>query len=105
MSKAAMVWCPFPDTAGARSIAGTLLEEKRIACANIIPAIELVFEWKGKVESETETAVLFKTTEDQLDTLTQRLEQLHPYETPAIMAWLVDKTHPCTLEWLNSALQ
>jgi periplasmic divalent cation tolerance protein len=104
-AKAALVWCPFPDAKTARTIAGTLLEEKLIACANIMPTIESVFEWKGAVSSETECAVMFKTTAEHLDALTERLAELHPYETPAIAGWLVDKTPPCTMRWLNETLK
>ena len=102
---AALVWCPFPDVETARKIAATLLEEKRIACANIVPAIESVFTWKGEVSSETESGVLFKTTATHLDALTKRLEELHPYETPAIIGWLADRTPPATLEWLIGSLK
>ena len=104
-AEAALVWCPFPDTETARTIAGTLLEEKLIACANILPKIESVFEWKGEVSSDTESAVLFKTTAEHLDPLTKRIEELHPYETPAIVGWLVDKIPPQTLQWLNETLK
>jgi len=104
MTKAALVWCPFPDAETARAIAGTLLDEKLIACANIMPTIESVFTWKDAVSSEIECGVLFKTTDDKLDALTTRLAELHPYETPAIMGWLVDKTPPQTLAWLNETL-
>lgn len=104
-AKAALVWCPFPDKATARTIASTLLDEKLIACANILPAIESVFQWKGEVSSETECAVLLKTTAEHLDTLTTRLGELHPYETPAVLGWLVDKTPPQTLHWLNETLK
>jgi len=103
--KAALVWCPFPDAETARTIAATLLEEKRIACANIVPSIESVFTWKGEVSSETESAALFKTTAEHLGALTKRLEELHSYETPAIMGWLVDETPPSTLEWLIGSLK
>ena len=104
-AKAALVWCPFPNTESARTISGTLLEEKLIACANILPAIESVFEWKGEVSSETEAAVLFKTTGEHLDALTERLSELHPYEKPAILGWLVDKSPPHTLQWLDETLK
>ena len=105
MSSGALVWCPFPDAQTARTIAATLLEEKLIACANILPAIESVFRWKDRVSSDTESAVLFKTTSAQLGPLTKRLEELHPYETPAIMGWLVDETPPSTMEWLIGGLK
>lgn len=104
MTKGALVWCPFPDAETVRAIAGTLLDEKLIACANIMPTIESVFTWKDAVSSETECGGLFKTTDDKLDALTTRLAELHPYETPAIMGWLVDKTPPQTLAWLNETL-
>ena len=104
-AEAALVWCPFPDTESARATAGTLLQEKLIACANILPAIESVFEWKGEVSSETESTVLFKTNAKHLHELTERLAELHPYETPAVLGWLVDKTPPQTLQWLNETLK
>ena len=86
-----------------RAIAKTLVTEKLAACANIIPAIESVFEWQGQVSSETESAAMFKTTAGSLKALTIRLGELHPYDTPAIMGWLVDETPPPTLEWLLGA--
>lgn len=103
-TKAALVWCPFPDTETAREIAATLLREKLIACANILPMIESVFEWEGVVEYATEAAVLFKTTEDRLDQLVARLGECHPYDTPAIMGWKSDTTHPQTINWLHNIL-
>lgn len=103
--KAALVWCPFPDAEIARQIASTLLKEKRIACANILPAVESVFEWKGAVTSDTESAVLFKTTSEHLEAVITRIGELHPYETPAIMGWLVDETPPATMSWLLGTLK
>lgn len=99
-TKAAIVWCPFPDAETAKYIAGTLLTEERIACANIMPAIQSVFEWNGEVSSATESAAIFKTTAQHLEGLITRLGELHPYETPAILGWLVDETHPETMNWL-----
>lgn len=101
--RAALVWCPFPDVETAREIASTLVQERLSACANIMPAIEAVFAWQGEVSNATECAALFKTTARKLDALTRRLEELHPYETPAIMGWLVDQTPAQTMVWLNEA--
>ena len=103
--KAALAWCPFPDAASARQAAATLLDEKLIACANILPGIESVFEWRGGVSSGTEVAVLFKTTSACLDALTTRLAECHPYDTPAIIGWHCDAAHPGTLKWLGGQCQ
>ena len=100
----ALVWCPFPDADVARDIAAQLLEQKLIACANIMPAIESVFEWQGEVQSGTEVAVLLKTTCDKLDVLVQCLGESHPYDTPAIVGWRCDAAHPLTLQWLGETI-
>jgi periplasmic divalent cation tolerance protein len=99
----ALVWCPFPDRESARTIAGQLLDERLVACANIIGEIESLFLWQGKRDSGTETAVLFKTTAAQLDRAVERLGKLHPYDTPAILGWRVDAALPATIAWLASA--
>lgn len=102
--KPALVWCPCPDAETAKSIAENLLAENLIACANILPGIESVFEWNGECASAQEVAVLFKTTERLLNRLVDRLGELHPYDTPAILGWHCDSAHPATLAWLESTL-
>ncbi|KPQ31077.1 MAG: hypothetical protein HLUCCX21_04080 [Porphyrobacter sp. HL-46] len=100
---AALVWCPFPDRDTARAIAGQLLDEGLIACANIVGEVESVFLWQGARDSAAEAAVLFKTTGAALDAVVARLGALHPYDTPAIMGWRCDAVHPATLAWLGAA--
>ncbi len=104
MTGAALAWCPFPDSESARAAAGTLLDERLIACANILGAIESHFVWEGARASGTEVGVLFKTTAERLEDLVERLGELHPYDTPAIFGWLVDEVHPATLAWLNGTV-
>jgi periplasmic divalent cation tolerance protein len=97
---AALIWCPFPDRESARAVARALLEERLIACANIIGEIEALFVWQGTPGSGSETAVLFKTTAARLDAAVARLGKLHPYDTPAVAGWRCDAAHPETLAWL-----
>ena len=98
--RAALIWCPFPDRVTARDVSGHLLDEKLIACANIIGEIEAIFDWDGGRNSDVEQGVLFKTTANRLETAIARLGELHPYDTPAITGWICDLSHPATLEWL-----
>lgn len=96
------MWCPFPDSESARDAIGLLLDEQLIACANILGAMESHFVWQGARASGTEAAVLFKTTADGLPHLVARLGALHPYDTPAIIGWRCDATHPATMAWLTA---
>lgn len=101
-SNAALAWCPFPDRESARSAASTLLDDGLIGCANIVGKIEAIFEWDGERGSGTEVAVLFKTNGKSLERMVERLGDIHPYDTPAIIAWHCDVAHPATLAWLGA---
>lgn len=101
---AALVWCPFPDTDTAQRVAEQLLAEKLIACANILPQILSVFEYKGEACAETEAAMILKTSADLLEALTLRLGECHPYETPVIVGWRCDAAHPETRLWLGEVV-
>jgi len=99
-AQAALAYTTLPDAEAARAISGTLLDEKLIACANILGPVESIFVWEGKRESATECGVLFKTTGNRLDRMVKRLGALHPYETPAIVANVCSAAHADTLTWL-----
>lgn len=97
----ALIWCPFPDRDSARAAARTLLDEKLIACANLLGPIESIFDWQGERGSAEEIGALFKTNEDLLDRAITRLEVLHPYDTPAILGWRCDSAADGTRAWLG----
>lgn len=99
-SNAALIWTPFASTEDARTAAETLLQEKLVACANILPEVVSVFQYEGEVRSAGEVGALFKTEASLLDAATRRLADLHPYETPAICGWLVDAAPEETRDWL-----
>lgn len=99
---AALIWCPFPDSETARRIAGQLLADGLIACANIMGEIESLFVWEGHAASAQEVGVLCKTTADKLNAAMERLGALHPYETPAICGWHCDAAHTLTQQWLGT---
>ncbi|HKX78608.1 MAG TPA: divalent-cation tolerance protein CutA [Novosphingobium sp.] len=97
---AALIWCPFPDGESARQVAGALIDEKLVACANILPGMLSLFSWNGRREEADEAGVLFKTNAGVLDEAIARLTQLHPYDEPAILGWRCDAAAPGTLAWL-----
>lgn len=98
----ALIWCPFPDADTAKSVASTLLDEKLVACANMLPGIESLFAWDGKRGEAVECGVLFKTHASILGRAVERIEQLHPYDGPAVMGWRCDNVGASTAEWLGA---
>jgi periplasmic divalent cation tolerance protein len=90
----------FPDVETANRIANTLVAEKFVACANLIPAVHSIYHWKEKIETAGEVMVLFKTTEDRLPAFEKKLRSLHPYEVPELICIKIDSGSPDYLRWV-----
>ncbi len=69
----------------ARSIARTLVKEKLVACANIIPNVESIYRWQGKIEEANEYLLMMKTTESNVEKTIQKIRALHSYKVPEIL--------------------
>lgn len=91
----------FPDAETARRIARTLVEERLAACANLIPGVESIYRWQGKIEQNPEVVALFKTTEAGQARLEARLKELHPYELPEILLFRPESGLPAYLRWIE----
>ena len=101
----ALIWCPFADEESAAKVAERLLDEGLIACANILGPVRSLYTWRGERGDARECGVLFKTDSALLQQATQRIEQLHPYDTPAVIGWRADAAAPATATWLGSLLE
>jgi periplasmic divalent cation tolerance protein len=90
----------FPDAEIARHISNRLVSERFAACANILPAVESIYRWKGKIESGNETLVLFKVSEDRQSAFQDKLRSLHPYDVPEIIFLKLNSGLPEYLQWV-----
>lgn len=86
---------------GAREIGRKLVEEKLAACANVISGVDSTYRWKGKIEESSETLLILKTNQDNLEELTNRVKELHSYEVPEVLALPVEKSSEEYLNWLE----
>lgn len=100
-AQAALIWCPFADEASAAEVAGRLLDEGLIACANILPGMRSLYVWKGERGESTECGALLKTDASLLGDAVERLTAIHPYDAPAVIGWRCDTASPATLAWLT----
>ena len=102
MSDMAVLYTTWPDEKSAERAAETLLEDRLIACANVLGPVRSVFRWRGETCREREVAVLFKTAEAQAETVRDRLLHLHPYDEPAIVQLAVSPagTSPAFAAWV-----
>jgi len=89
----------------AEDITHKLLEERLIACANIVDNVSSLFWWKQKIEQENETLVVMKSSEKMFKQLTQRIQQLHSYQVPEILALPIVAGSQPYLDWMKSNLE
>ncbi len=69
----------------ARQISRFLVEQKLVACANIIPWIESVFLWDEQLDTAQETKVIFKTLYSQFEAVKEAILARSKYEVPEIL--------------------
>ncbi len=63
-----------------------LVEERVVACGNIVPGVRSFYWWEGEVQDELECLLVMETSADGIDAKIARIEQLHSYEVPKIVA-------------------
>jgi periplasmic divalent cation tolerance protein len=87
-----------------KKIAKTLLEEKLAACINIIPSVESMYLWEEKIEEDSESIIIVKTSSSLVNEVIKRVEYIHSYETPCILELKVNNGSKKYLKWLETEL-
>ena len=98
--KVLIVVCNVPDAALATQMATVLVEAQLAACVNILAPCQSVYRWQGRTESASEIPLLIKTTFDQYAALQAKIQELHPYEVPEIVALPLAAGLPAYLDWV-----
>jgi len=88
----------------ARKIARYLVERQLAACVNLVPRMESVYRWQGRIESSQEWLMLIKTSADQFPAVRDTLRELHSYELPECIAISIEDGSWEYLDWLGDSL-
>ncbi len=84
----------------ARRIARVLVEERLAACVNQVPGLLSTYQWQGKLCEEAEILLVIKTRRALIPTIAARFRQLHPYQTPELVALPIEAGAEPYLNWL-----
>ena len=87
----------------ATRLAEMLVGAHLAACVQILPEMESVYRWQGKIERQSEVLLIAKTTRDKFDDLEREVRALHSYDTPEIVAVPIVAGSAPYLEWLIKA--
>ena len=82
-------------------IAGTLLEERLVACVNMVAGVKSRYWWKGALEEAEETVMMMKTTDELVGPAIDKLVEVHPYEVPEAVAVEIDAGSEAYLHWIG----
>jgi len=97
-----VVLTTMPDRDAAEALSSRLVEERSIACANIVQGVTSIYRWDDELKKDSEVLVVMKTTAGHVAALQSRVEALHPYDVPEILVLPVAGGHAPYLEWVAS---
>jgi periplasmic divalent cation tolerance protein len=84
----------------AAKIAHALVERRLAACVNIVPRVESVYRWQGKVETAQEWLLVIKTQAELFERVRDAVQELHSYDLPeCIMLKVAAGSHEY-LDWI-----
>jgi len=94
-----------PNTEVANNIAQAAVKQQLAACVNIIPNIQSVYQWQGKIETDNELLLVMKTNQQTLKSLEALIQQQHPYETPEFICINIEEGSQAYLDWITNSLK
>ena len=96
--KLIMSTCPAKEAEG---LAEGLLEERLVACVNIINGIVSKYWWKGRMETDEESLLIMKTKPSLVGSVIDRVRELHSYDVPEIVVCNIEQGNPDYLKWIG----
>jgi periplasmic divalent cation tolerance protein len=79
-----------------------LVDEHLAACVNVVPSARSIYRWEGRVEEADEALLLIKTRRDRYADLARRLQELHSYAVPEVLALSVAAGAPAYVNWVST---
>ena len=104
MTDKVLVLTTAGNEAEAQKIANDLVERRLAACVNIVPRIQSVYRWEGKVETAEEYLLVIKTTKARGAEVQSAIQELHSYELPECIVISVESGSEEYLKWIEDSV-
>ncbi len=89
----------------AHRIANMLLNQRKVACVNILPKISSLFWWQDKLDSAQESLLIVKTRVSLLSEIVSMVREVHSYDVPEVIALPIIGGNPDYLEWIGKEVK
>lgn len=90
-----------PDREQLVRLGRTLVDERLIACLNVVKGVTSVYRWEGEVCEEAEALGILKTAAARSDAVERRIRELHPYDVPEVLFIPVAAGSPPYVDWVS----
>jgi periplasmic divalent cation tolerance protein len=100
MTQVSVILVTVGDEQQALTIARTLVEEKLVACVNILPRIRSIYRWQGEICDDEEHLLIMKAPSAHFTMVRDRVRRLHSYEVPEIVSFPLAEGLPEYLQWV-----
>jgi len=87
----------------ARRISRYLVQERYVACAQIVPWIESIYMWNNQLETTQESKIVLKTTLNHFPKIKEIIERNSKYEVPEITWFKIEGGNEAYLKWLTES--
>ncbi|HVI73439.1 MAG TPA: divalent-cation tolerance protein CutA [Anaeromyxobacteraceae bacterium] len=104
MTDTLVVLVTAPGAEEAARLARTLVEEKLVACGNVVPAVRSIYRWEGKVCDEQEALLVLKAPAKRFPELRDRILALHPYQVPEVVALRIEDGSEKYIDWIVQSM-
>ena len=104
MSTYLVVYVTVPSATEGDKLASALVEERLAACINRVSSVHSTYWWEGKVARDEEQLLVIKTKDELFDRLKSRVQELHPYTVPEVIALPILKGSEGYLKWMDEEL-
>ena len=88
----------------AQRIAAALVEQRLAACVNILPGVESIFRWQGKIDRASEWLMIIKTKAEAFERVRDAIQKLHSYDVPEIISLEIDDGSAAYLQWIDETV-
>ena len=84
----------------AAAMARELVDQRLVACVNILEGVNSIYRWRGKVEEDREQILLMKTVQELIPELQEAVFARHPYEVPEFVVLPIERIEGPYRDWL-----
>lgn len=83
-----------------RKVARYLVQERLVACAQIVPWLESIYMWNNQLETTQESKVLLKTHRRHYERIVRTILENSTYQVPEIIYFTIEGGNPSYMQWL-----